>query len=119
MLLDSLEKLADDELRDIAARCETLLKERDTERKENAIAKARAMLAAAGLSLRDIVRKSPVKARTQSRTVNHHQHPTDKSLTWNGNGKKPAWLAELEKSGGSAIEAIGQDNTRIPATKSA
>ena len=50
MLLDSLEKLADDELRNIAARCETLLKQRDTERKENAIAEARATLAAAGLT---------------------------------------------------------------------
>jgi DNA-binding protein H-NS len=118
MLLDSLEKLADDELRDIAARCETLLKQRDAERKEHAIAEARATLAAAGLTLRDILRKSPVKARTPSRTVNH-QHPTDKSLTWNGGGKKPAWLVELEKSGGSAIAATGQDNARVPASKSA
>ena len=119
MLLDSLEKLADDELRDIAARCEMLLKQRDAQRKENAIAEARATLAAAGLTLRDIVRKSPVKARTQSRAINHHQHPTDKSLAWNGNGKKPAWLVELEKSGGSAIEAAGQDKAAVPAAKSA
>lgn len=119
MLLDSLEKLADDDLRNIAARCQALLKQRDTERKESAIAEARATLAAAGLTPKDIVRKSPVKVRTQSRAVNYHQHPTDQSLTWNGTGKKPAWLVELEKSGGSAVEATWQDNAKMPVTKSA
>ena len=47
-------------LRSIAARCEVLLKQHDTERKEKALSEARASLAAVGLSLKDLARKSPV-----------------------------------------------------------
>jgi hypothetical protein len=51
---DSLEKLADDELRAVIARAETLLTQHDTERKEKALNEARATLAAVGLSLKDL-----------------------------------------------------------------
>ena len=42
MTLDSLEKLGDDELRGVIARCDVLLKQHDTQRKDKAMAEARA-----------------------------------------------------------------------------
>ena len=41
MTLDSLEKLGDDELRGVITRCDVLLKQHDTERKDKAMAQAR------------------------------------------------------------------------------
>jgi hypothetical protein len=51
---DSLEKLADDELRAVIDRSNELLKERDGQRKEKALEQARAILSGVGLSLRDV-----------------------------------------------------------------
>jgi DNA-binding protein H-NS len=105
MTLDSLEKLGDDELRGVIARCDVLLKQHDTERKDKAMAQARATLAAVGLTMKDLARKAPAKSKGpiyhSGRT---YQHPTNKALTWPGKGKKPTWLTTLEADGGKAVE---------------
>jgi DNA-binding protein H-NS len=107
MILDSLEKLGDDDLRAVIGRADELLKRHDTERKDKALAEARATLAAVGLTLRDLARKAP--APKSKGPVYHsgrtYQHPTNKALTWPGKGKKPAWLTALEADGGKAVEA--------------
>jgi DNA-binding protein H-NS len=106
MTLDSLEKLGDDELRAISTRCETLLKQHDTERKEKAINDARALLVSVGLSLKDVARKAPsAKPKGIIYKAGHtYQHPTNKALTWPGKGKKPTWLTTVEADGGKAVE---------------
>jgi DNA-binding protein H-NS len=106
MNMDSLEKLADDDLRAVIARADTLLKQHDTERKEKAMAEARATLAAVGLTLKDLNGKP--KAKAGKGPVYHvgrtYQHPTNKALTWPGKGKKPGWLMALEAEGKTALE---------------
>lgn len=102
---DMLDAFADDDLRAIIARAEELLKQHDTERKDKAMAEARATLAAVGLSLKDL----NGKGRKASKGPVYHggqiyQHPTNKALTWAGKGKKPAWLVTLEKEGKAALE---------------
>jgi DNA-binding protein H-NS len=105
MTLDSLEKLGDDELRGVITRCDVLLKQHDTERKDKAMAQARATLAAVGLSLKDLARKAPAKSKGPVYHAGRtYQHPTNKALTWPGKGKKPAWLTTLEADGGKAVE---------------
>ena len=105
MNLDLLEKLEDGELRAVIGKADELLKRHDTERKDKALSEARATLAAVGLTLKDLGRKSPVKSKGpiyhSGRT---YQHPGNKALTWTGKGKKPAWLTALEADGGKAIE---------------
>ena len=105
MKLDTLDALQDDELRAVAARCEVLLKQHDTQRKDKALGEARALLASVGLSLKDLARKAPAKSKGpvyhSGRT---YQHPANKALTWPGKGKKPAWLVALEAEGKSALE---------------
>ena len=121
MTLDSLEKFADDDLRAIAARCEALLKQHDTERKEKALAEARASLAAVGLTLKDLARKSPVaKPKGPVYHVGHsYQHPANKALVWSGKGKKPGWLIAVEAEGGKAVELPVNDNMPAPVKKTA
>lgn len=106
MTLDSLEKLADDDLRAVIARADALLRQHDTERKDKALAEARAMLAAVGLSLKDLNRKNP--AAKAKGPVYHsgrqYQHPANKNLIYQGHGKKPAWLNALEAEGKVAVE---------------
>jgi hypothetical protein len=103
---DSLNELPDDELRTIITRCNELLEQRDRQRKDEALEKARAILAGAGLSLKDVAagkQKNGIKGPVYH-GGHQYQHPTNKTLVWAAKGKKPAWLVELEASGGKAIE---------------
>jgi DNA-binding protein H-NS len=107
MIQDSLEKLGDDELRAVIDRSNELLAERDRQRKEKALEQARAILAGAGLSLRDVATGKPAKngnGKTIYREGTQYQHPTNKTLTWKGKGQKPNWLRVLESQGGKAVE---------------
>jgi DNA-binding protein H-NS len=116
MKLDTLDALNDDELRALTAHANELLKLHDDERKAKAIADAkalrvkmladtRALLAQAGLSLKDMGTKKPRSGKAPAYHVGRsYQHPANKDLTWNGKGQKPGWLRELEGEGGKAVE---------------
>lgn len=114
--LDSLSALSDADLSAFGDRVKEIQKARDEERKAKALADAkalkakmlaeqRAVLATAGLSLKDMNAK---KARTGKAPAYHvgrqYRHPSDAALTWNGKGQKPGWLRELEGEGGKAVE---------------
>jgi DNA-binding protein H-NS len=109
MTLESLEKLQDNELQAVIARAGELLKQHDQERKEKAIAEAGAILAAAGLSLKDVARKTKSAKHGGDRGPAYHaghryQHPAKKELVWNAKGQKPGWLRQLEAEGKKAVE---------------
>jgi len=102
-----LDGLNDDDLRAVDARCLELLKQHDIERKETAMAQARATLAAVGLTFKDVaggkVGSKPAKGPAYH-TGHQYQHPTNKALVWKATGQKPNWLRELEAKGGKAME---------------
>ena len=105
MKLDSLENLNDDELQAVIGRAGELLKEHDRQRKDKALADAGAILAAAGLSLKDVARKPKGKPKLPAYRGGHrYQHPTKNDLVWNAKGQKPGWLRQLEAEGGRATE---------------
>ena len=107
MKLDSLNDLKDEELQAVIGRSNELLKERDRQRKDKAVEEARAILAGAGLSLKDVAagKTKGGNGKAPAYHAGHqYQHPTNKGLTWNGKGQKPTWLRELEASGGKAVE---------------
>jgi DNA-binding protein H-NS len=101
-----LNELRDDELRTTIEQAGTLLKQRDEDRKAKAIIDARATLAAAGLTLKDLGGRT--KSKNGKGHVYHsgrtYQHPANKALTWNGKGKKPGWLTTLEGEGKAPLE---------------
>jgi hypothetical protein len=107
MKLDTLETLKDDELRAVIGRAEELLKQHDRERKDKALEDARAILASAGLTLRDVASKSAGGTRNKATTYrsgHHYQHPTKKELVWMAKGQKPNWVRELEAEGKRPVE---------------
>jgi DNA-binding protein H-NS len=123
----TLNELRDDELRAFISQADGILKQRDDERKARAIVDARAVqakalndakavLEAAGLSLKDLGGNGKKKATKGP--VYHaghaYQHPADKTLVWNGKGKKPRWLVELESEGEKALEILAA-NDNVPA----
>jgi hypothetical protein len=113
MKLDTLDGLNDNELQAVIARSQELLKTHDEERKAKALADARLILAAAGLSLKDIGKAKP--AKTPPYKGGHlYQHPANKALVWNAKGQKPGWLRELEGQGGKPVELPEAANASLP-----
>lgn len=105
MKTDTLDALNDDELRSIIAHSQELLNTHDRERKEQALIQARATLAAAGLTLKDLGTIGRSKGRASVYHNGHsYQHPANKALVWNAKGQKPNWLRELEAKGGKPTE---------------
>ncbi len=104
--LDLLDALSDKELDEVEAYSQELKKRRDGERKDKAMAEARALLAAVGLSLKDLGARG--KGRGGKGRAYHtgyqYQHPTNKALSWNGKGKKPLWLTALEAEGKEPVD---------------
>ena len=102
---DMLDAFSDEELGEVKLLADRLLKSRDDERKAKAMDAARATLAAAGLTLKDLVKtKVKVVKGPQYKGGRSYQHPVNKALVWNAKGKKPKWLTEMEVSGETAIE---------------
>jgi DNA-binding protein H-NS len=103
--LDLLDALSDSELDQLEAYSQALKKRRDDDRKSKAMEEARAILAAAGISLKDLNSKGKSRTKDRSYHGGHvYQHPTNKALTWNAKGQKPKWLRELEAEGVTARE---------------
>jgi len=103
MTNETLAALSDEELREVIARSQEMLKTRDRERKEHALAEARTLLSSVGLSLKSVAGKTARRAAAY-RGGRLYRHPAKPELVWNAKGQKPNWLRELEKEGGRAIE---------------
>jgi hypothetical protein len=107
MKLETLDVLKDEDLRAIIGRAEELLKQHDRERKDKALEDARAILASAGLSLRDVAGKATGAKSGRGpayRSGHHYQHPSKKELVWSAKGQKPRWVRELEAEGKRPVE---------------
>lgn len=112
-----LESLSDEELREVIARSQEMLKTRDRERKEHALAEARTLLSSVGLSLKSVAGKTARRAVVY-RGGHLYRHPAKPDLAWNAKGQKPNWLRELEKEGGRAVEIpqAANDNAAMKKT---
>jgi len=101
-----LESLGDEDLRALGRRKDELLEQRDRQRKDTALADAAAILAKAGLGLKDLARRGRTRTKAQPtyKGGRQYQHPANKALVWNAKGKKPTWLAALEAEGKSPVE---------------
>ncbi|MBV9506224.1 MAG: H-NS histone family protein [Acidobacteriia bacterium] len=110
-----LNELDDEELQAVISGCNGLLQQRDRERKNKALEDARAILATAGLNLKDVANGKA--ARNGAKAPTYHgghtyQHPSDKTKVWNARGQKPGWVRALEAKGRRAIEVVpANDNS--------
>ncbi len=83
MNLDTLDTLSDNELKTVIGRSQELLTARDEERKVKAIAEARSLLAAVGLTPMDLAGKGKGAKHGTAKAPTYHsgqqyQHPTNK-----------------------------------------
>lgn len=124
-ILEMLGALNDEELRAVSTRVNELLKAHDDERKAKAIADARALkvkmladtkavLAQAGLSLKDMGVKKPRGRAPAYHAGRLYRHPQNKEQTWNGKGQKPRWLRDLEGEGTAVEIAAVAANDNAP-----
>jgi DNA-binding protein H-NS len=127
MTLESLDKMNDEELLQVRAKADELLKSHDAERKAKAIADARAMraktesdaralLASVGLSFKAVTAKSGRHSRVY-KGGHHYRHPSKPELVWNAKGQKPNWLRDLEREGGKAVEVPQPANDNAAVVK--
>jgi hypothetical protein len=102
---DMLDAFNDDDIREVRALCDKVLKSRDDDRKAKAMEQARATLAAVGLTFKDLVGAKARAAKGPQYKGGHvYQHPTEKTLIWKAKGQKPGWLRDLELNGMAALE---------------
>jgi DNA-binding protein H-NS len=116
MTNEALQTLSDQELQEVIARSQEILKTRDRERKEHALAEARTLLSSVGLSLKSVAGKA-VRRAAVYRGGRLYHHPAKPELVWNAKGQKPNWLRELEKTGGRAVETTEAANDNVALKK--
>ena len=105
MIFETLESLTYDQLKAVVARSYDLLTTRDRQRKDKAIEDARALLASAGLTLRDLGKKVSKPATGFKPKAGHtYQHPDNPALTCLGTGNKPKWWHDALKAGKEPID---------------
>lgn len=73
---------------------------RQTRTREEALARIRAVAAEAGIPLEELL--NPPRKRGARPPL--YQHPDDASLIWTGLGKRPDWIADLEKAGRAPVD---------------
>ena len=97
-----LENFDIEQLKDLQDRIAAEIKRRSTQQKKDVLAKLKAMAAASGYSLEELMAQGGMVTKPATRTVApKYRHPADASQTWTGRGKQPRWVAEQLASGKS------------------
>lgn len=108
------------ELRKLHTKVQSEISKREATSKKNLIKRLQKMAAEEGLSLDDLLDKpapakaaKPLKAKPATAksakkvaAKPKYCHPTDKTKTWTGHGRKPAWFAEWIADGKSADDLL-------------
>jgi hypothetical protein len=119
MTQETLLSLSDEELHEVIERSHELLKQRDRERKDHALAEARTLLSSVGLSLKSVAGKATRRTAVY-KGGRLYRHPAKSELVWNAKGQKPNWLRELERQGSKAVEVeAASGNGAAPVRKPA
>ena len=104
---DMLDAFSEDDVKQVRELADKVLKRIDDNRKAKALDDARATLAAAGLTFKDLGKaKTKAVKGPQYKAGELYQHPTNKALTWRAKGQKPGWLRDLEEKRQKAVVTI-------------
>ena|SRR5262245_50321096 len=100
---DDLEGYSVKELRELKDRIDIAIVERERSERAELREKMKALAAASGLSLEDVLGWKRGKGGKGSVAVKY-RNPEDPSQTWTGRGRMPNWLAEKMKKRGVTKE---------------
>lgn len=107
--MKQLEKLEVEELQQVEDGVVKLLEDKREAAKEDARRRIEEIAKAAGASVKELMRfRETRQGPTQGQAKGSRRpaeikfrHPTESSLTWTGRGRKPAWVEEHLKQGGT------------------
>ena len=94
----NLEKLSVEELESLKNDVDKMLRKKEAERLEEARKEVQQRAKDLGFSLSDLVGGKKGKG---SGLPPKYQHPTDKSKTWSGRGRRPQWVKDAIAQGKS------------------
>ena len=96
--ITDLDKMTFAELRELLARVEVAMIERQAEEKRELREKLQALAAASGFTVTQLFEGSKGRG-TKGPAVVKYRNPKDHSQTWSGRGRKPGWLNEAVGKG--------------------
>ena len=103
----NLSEMSIDQLQQLQDQIEREIKQRRSRDRKEVVAKIRAMAAAGGFTLEELVSGVGADIAKQVRSVPpKYRHPQRSELTWTGRGKKPLWVVEALKSGKSLSDLL-------------
>jgi DNA-binding protein H-NS len=94
--MNGLDKMTLAGLKDLRARIDKTISEREQTERVHLKKKVEAMVAAAGMSLDDLIGKASRKGRP---VAIKYRNPKNAEQTWTGRGRPPRWLADAVKKG--------------------
>ncbi|MEQ1718610.1 MAG: H-NS histone family protein [Hyphomicrobium sp.] len=102
---NGLDKMSFAELRDLRARVDEAMVEREAEERRELKAKLEALAAESGFSVTQLFEGGKGRRGKAGIAVVKYRNPKDASQTWSGRGRKPGWLnAAVAK--GAKIESF-------------
>jgi DNA-binding protein H-NS len=98
----NLDELSIDELIKLQGRIANEIKQRKSRQKKEVLGKLKAIAAASGYTLEELVAASASAGRDEKAVRSgaaKYRHPSDPSLSWTGRGKRPRWVGECLAQG--------------------
>jgi DNA-binding protein H-NS len=98
LIMTDLKNLSESQLRTMIEKAESVLKDKESNKRKEVIAKIKELAASIGVT----VEINEGGKKTSRRTVKvpvKYRHPNKPGLTWTGRGMMPKWIKELLESG--------------------
>lgn len=94
-----LKGMSRNELVTLRARVEKQLETLAEDKRKDALAAAQKAAMAHGFTLDEVVGRATAKGKAKSKAKPRYFNPADKSQTWTGKGRQPAWFKHAIASG--------------------
>ncbi len=91
-------KLSESELQSLIDNAEKALKEKQSSKRKEVIAKIKVLAASIGVTV-DIIESNKKADRQTSKVAARYRNPANPSQTWTGRGLTPKWMRDLLTNG--------------------
>jgi DNA-binding protein H-NS len=98
-MFNELENLSEAELANMIANAQRALKERQSSKRREVVAKIREMAASIGVTVEINEGEKPATGKRGGKVAPKYRNPNDPEQTWTGRGMKPRWLQALMDQG--------------------
>lgn len=96
--MTDLQNLSESQLRTMIQKAETVLKDKESNKKKEVIAKIKDLAASIGVGV-EIIEGGKKSSRRSGKVAIKYRHPKDSSKAWTGRGMMPTWMRELIDQG--------------------